>query len=195
MCCCRIITPCACSALGLRGRGDRRLRRDARTDRRARPAGQGFARSAAFRGCSRRSRSIPGPDLADHHVSDEQMSVWLGKREVRDHASRPRPHRGDIVAWVPDANVVFSGDLVEYHSACYCGDAHFSDWPATLDRLAEFEAAGAGARPRRGAGHAREGRGRHRHDARFPRDALTARAKDSVAEGLTLKQAFDAAHA
>ena len=47
---------------------------------------------------------------------------------------------GDVIAYVPDANVVFSGDLVEYHSACYCGDAHFTDWPATLDRLAEFSA-------------------------------------------------------
>src|SRR5262249_56042448 len=40
----------------------------------------------------------------------------------------------------PDAGVVFSGDLVEYHSACYCGDAHFTDWPTTLDRLAELRA-------------------------------------------------------
>ena len=29
---------------------------------------------------------------------------------------------------VPDAGVVFSGDLVEYKSACYCGDAHFTDY-------------------------------------------------------------------
>ena len=58
---------------------------------------------------------------------------------------------GDVVAYVPDANVVFSGDLVEYHSACYCGDAHFTDWPATLDRLAEFRRKRAGAGPRRRA--------------------------------------------
>jgi glyoxylase-like metal-dependent hydrolase (beta-lactamase superfamily II) len=68
------------------------------------------------------------------------MSVWLGRREVRImHIGRGHT-AGDIVAYVPDANVVFSGDLVEYHSACYCGDAHFTDWPATLDRLAEFSA-------------------------------------------------------
>ncbi|MEM8664753.1 MAG: MBL fold metallo-hydrolase, partial [Pseudomonadota bacterium] len=41
-----------------------------------------------------------------------------------------------IVAFVPDANVVFSGDIVEYRSACYCGDAHFGDWPGTLDAIA-----------------------------------------------------------
>ena len=77
------------------------------------------------------------------------MSVWLGKREVRImHIGRGHT-AGDVVAYVPDANVVFSGDLVEYHSACYCGDAHFTDWPATLDRLAEFSAKRAGAGPRR----------------------------------------------
>src|SRR6186997_1425073 len=70
----------------------------------------------------------------------QQMSVWLGKREVRImHIGRGHT-AGDVIAWVPDANVVFSGDLVEYRSACYCGDAHFADWPATLDRLAEFSA-------------------------------------------------------
>lgn len=69
----------------------------------------------------------------------DQMSVWLGKREVRImHIGRGHT-AGDVIALVPDANVVFSGDLVEYHSACYCGDAHFSDWPGTLDILAEMK--------------------------------------------------------
>ena len=51
---------------------------------------------------------------------------------------------------MPDAGVVFAGDLVEYKSACYCGDAHFTDWLATLDKLAEMQGR-AGARPRRRA--------------------------------------------
>ena len=45
---------------------------------------------------------------------------------------------GDIVAWVPDAGVMYTGDIVEYRSACYCGDCHFNDWPATLDAIAAF---------------------------------------------------------
>src|SRR3979409_1837574 len=70
----------------------------------------------------------------------QRMSVWLGKREVRImHLGRAHT-AGDVVAWVPDARVVFSGDLVEYRSACYCGDAHFTDWPATLDRLSALGA-------------------------------------------------------
>jgi glyoxylase-like metal-dependent hydrolase (beta-lactamase superfamily II) len=70
---------------------------------------------------------------------DGELSVWLGRREVR--ISQPgRGHTaGDTIAWVPDASVMFSGDLVEYRSACYCGDAHFADWPKTLARLAAYE--------------------------------------------------------
>ena len=30
---------------------------------------------------------------------------------------------------------MFTGDIVEYRSACYCGDAHFGDWPATLEAI------------------------------------------------------------
>jgi len=54
------------------------------------------------------------------------MSIYLGKREVRLMQLGAGHTSGDIVAWVPDAEVMFSGDLIEYHSACYCGDAHFA---------------------------------------------------------------------
>ena len=83
--------------------------------------------------------SIPGLTWPSITFPD-QMSVWLGRREVRIMRIGRGHTAGDVVALVPDANVVFSGDLVEYQSACYCGDAHFTDWPATLDRLAEFSA-------------------------------------------------------
>lgn len=69
----------------------------------------------------------------------ERMSVWLGRRRV-DLMHLGRAHTaGDIVAHVPDANVMFTGDIVEYHSACYCGDGHFADWPGTLDRIRAFD--------------------------------------------------------
>ena len=65
----------------------------------------------------------------------QHMSVYLGRRRV-DLMRLGRGHTaGDIVAWVPDSGVLFSGDGAEYRSACYCGDAHFKDWPATLDRM------------------------------------------------------------
>jgi glyoxylase-like metal-dependent hydrolase (beta-lactamase superfamily II) len=83
--------------------------------------------------------SIPGLTWPTITFPD-QTSIWLGKREVRImHIGRGHT-AGDVIAFVPDADVVFSGDLVEYRSACYCGDGHFTDWPATLDRLAEFQA-------------------------------------------------------
>lgn len=83
--------------------------------------------------------SIPGLTWPTITFPD-QMSVWLGKREVRImHIGRGHT-AGDVIAVVPDSGVVFSGDLVEYKSACYCGDAHFTDWPATLDILAEMRA-------------------------------------------------------
>ncbi len=67
-----------------------------------------------------------------------KMTVYLGKRRV-ELLQLGRAHTaGDIVAWVPDAGVMFTGDIVEYHSACYCGDAHYNDWPATLDAVARY---------------------------------------------------------
>ena len=66
------------------------------------------------------------------------MSIYLGKREVRLMQLGAGHTSGDIVAWVPDAEVMFSGDLIEYHSACYCGDAHLREWPATLNEIRAF---------------------------------------------------------
>ena len=70
---------------------------------------------------------------------DGRMSVYLGRRRV-DLMQPGRAHTaGDAVVHVPDANVMFTGDIVEYHSACYCGDGHFADWPVTLDRIRAFQ--------------------------------------------------------
>jgi len=70
---------------------------------------------------------------------DGSMSVYLGNRRV-DLMHLGRAHTaGDIVINVPDQNVMFTGDIVEYHSACYCGDGHFADWGDTLDNIKSFE--------------------------------------------------------
>ncbi len=69
----------------------------------------------------------------------EGMTVMLGKRRV-DIMKLGRAHTaGDAVIWVPDQEVMFTGDIVEYHSACYCGDGHFNDWEETLENIAAFE--------------------------------------------------------
>ena len=79
--------------------------------------------------------SIPGLTWPTTTFSD-RMTVYLGDRRV-DLMRLGRAHTaGDIVIHVPDANVMFTGDIVEYRSACYCGDGHFSDWGGTLDAIA-----------------------------------------------------------
>lgn len=94
---------------------------------------------ARFPRLFRAAETIPGLTWPTITFPD-QISVWLGRREVRIiHIGRGHT-AGDVIAIVPDAGVVFSGDLVEYKSACYCGDAHFTDWLATLDHLAELQA-------------------------------------------------------
>lgn len=82
--------------------------------------------------------SIPGLTWPTTTFSD-RMTVYLGNRRV-DLMHLGRAHTaGDIVAWVPDEEVMFTGDIVEYHSACYCGDGHFEDWGDTLEAIRSFD--------------------------------------------------------
>ena len=82
--------------------------------------------------------SIPGLTYPTTTFSD-RTTVYLGKRRV-DIMHLGRAHTaGDAVVHVPDQNVMFTGDIVEYHSACYCGDGHFSDWGDTLDNIAWYD--------------------------------------------------------
>jgi glyoxylase-like metal-dependent hydrolase (beta-lactamase superfamily II) len=81
--------------------------------------------------------SIPGLTWPTTTFSDA-MTVFLGNRRV-DIMKLGRAHTaGDAVIHVPDQNVMFTGDIVEYHSACYCGDGHYSDWGATLDAIKAY---------------------------------------------------------
>ena len=82
--------------------------------------------------------SIPGLTWPTTTFND-RMTVYLGNRRV-DLMHLGRAHTaGDIVVYVPDANTMFTGDIVEYHSACYCGDGHYTDWEDTLMNIAAFE--------------------------------------------------------
>lgn len=117
-----------------------------------------------------------------------QMTLWLGKRRVEIRQIGRGHTAGDTIAWVPDEGVLFSGDLVEYKSACYCGDAHFRDWPGTLDKLAAY-------RPRAlvpGRGDALVGTKMVGDAIQGTRDFLDAQfsaANDAVAKGKSLKDA------
>ena len=120
----------------------------------------------------------------------DQISVWLGRREVRIlHIGRGHT-AGDVVAIVPDVGVVFAGDLVEYKSACYCGDAHFTDWPATLDHLAEMQA--NALVPGRGATLTTPDMVKEGIEVTSDFIAtLYGSVQESVAKGRSLKEAFD----
>ncbi len=137
--------------------------------------------------------SIPGltwPNL----VFGEEMTVFLGKREVKLYHLGAGHTAGDIVAWVPDAEVMFSGDLVEYHSACYCGDAQLRDWPGTLDMIRGFD-------PRAlvpGRGDALTNPATVREAIAMTRDfvgTLYTTAELSVARGRSLKETYQEARA
>ncbi len=83
--------------------------------------------------------SIPGltwPSI----VFQEQMTLWMGKTEVRLMQLGRGHTKGDTVVWLPDERVLFSGDLVEYGATPYTGDAYLRDWPQTLDNVAALDA-------------------------------------------------------
>lgn len=81
--------------------------------------------------------SIPGLTYPTTTFSDS-MTVYLGKRRVEIKQIGRAHTAGDSVVWVPDAQTMFTGDIVEYHSACYCGDGYFEEWGATLDAVKAY---------------------------------------------------------
>lgn len=73
---------------------------------------------------------------------DESMSIYQavngGGREIRIlHLGRGHTG-GDVVVFLPEEKIVFTGDLMVPFIP-YMGDAHVDEWPATLDRLKELD--------------------------------------------------------
>jgi glyoxylase-like metal-dependent hydrolase (beta-lactamase superfamily II) len=134
----------------------------------------------------RDAESIPGltwPTL----TFDTDMTIYLGKREVRLMHLGAGHTSGDIVAWVPDAQVMCSGDLIEFHSACYCGDAHLREWPMTLNEIRHFDPKAVAP----GRGDALKGAALVREAIALTRDFVTSlygAAELSVAKGRSLKE-------
>jgi len=78
--------------------------------------------------------SIPGltwPTM----TFDRELTIWMGKLEVRIIHVGAGHTRGDSIVWLPSEKVLFSGDLVEYNAGIYAGDAHLQEWPNTLEKL------------------------------------------------------------
>jgi glyoxylase-like metal-dependent hydrolase (beta-lactamase superfamily II) len=70
-----------------------------------------------------------------------EMTLWLGKLEVKLLQLGRGHTKGDTVVWLPSDRVMLSGDLVEFGATPYCGDAYFNDWPHTLDAIAALKPA------------------------------------------------------
>ncbi len=137
--------------------------------------------------------SIPGLTWPTTTFS-ESMTVYMGKRQVNlMHIGRAHT-AGDIVIHVPDQNVMFTGDIVEYHSACYCGDGHFADWGDALDTLKFFDVDAIAP----GRGDALVGKEMVEKSIESTRDFIDSTYRPAArvaARGGTLKQAWDAVRA
>lgn len=138
----------------------------------------------------RDAESIPGLTWP-HLAFAGSLSLHLGRREVRLMSLGAGHTSGDIVAWVPDAGIMLTGDLVEYRSACYCGDAKLREWPSTLNRILDFGPKAVVP----GRGDALQGRETVAEAVAMTRDfvgTLYGTAEMSVARGRSLKETFEA---
>jgi glyoxylase-like metal-dependent hydrolase (beta-lactamase superfamily II) len=82
--------------------------------------------------------SVPGltwPTL----VFEKRMTLWIGKLQVELMQIGRGHTKGDTVVWLPQERILFSGDLVEYETTPYTGDAYLADWPVTLDAIAALK--------------------------------------------------------
>lgn len=111
------------------------------------------------------------------------MPLDLGKRKVI-LATLPGHTGGDVYAYVPDANVVFTGDLGWSKTLPNLVDATVSDWVPTLDQiLKQYPTA------KFVPGHGNVAEASDIKDFRDYLDDLRARVKQGIANGLTVDQA------
>lgn len=66
----------------------------------------------------------------------DRLTIWLGDRRV-ELLWKPGHTGGDSIVAIPDANVVFGGDLVQKTTIPNLADAKTDAWVQTLDGLAE----------------------------------------------------------
>ncbi|MDE2427203.1 MAG: MBL fold metallo-hydrolase [Burkholderiales bacterium] len=83
--------------------------------------------------------SVPGLTWPTITFTGE-MTLWLGKLEVKIMQVGRGHTKGDTIVWLPSEKVLFSGDLVEFGATPYAGDAYYQDWPQTLSNLAAMNA-------------------------------------------------------
>lgn len=73
--------------------------------------------------------------LPPDRTFEDRATVEVGDRVV-ELSYQGRGHTdGDVVAFVPGANVLFAGDLLENDATPSFGDAYPLEWPDTVERL------------------------------------------------------------
>src|SRR5215813_6048421 len=111
------------------------------------------------------------------------MELKLGKRKVI-LATFPGHTGGDVVAFVPDANVVFTGDLGWSRTLPNLVDATVNDWIPTLDAMLQLHPAAKFV-----PGHGNVAEATDIKDFREYLEDLRTRVKQGIANGLTIDQA------
>jgi glyoxylase-like metal-dependent hydrolase (beta-lactamase superfamily II) len=111
------------------------------------------------------------------------VHLYLGKREVV-LSTMPGHTGGDVLAYVPDANVVFMGDLGWSRTLPNLVDATVNDWVPTLDKLINQYGTAKFV-----PGHGGVAEVANIRDFRDYLDDLRSRVKRGIADGLTVDQA------
>ena len=115
--------------------------------------------------------------------SSGMLHLYLGKREVVLF-TLPGHTGGDVLAYVPDANVLFTGDMGWSKTLPNLVDATVNDWITSLDKiLKEYPTA------KFIPGHGEVATAAEMRDFRDYLDDLRSRVQQAIADGLTIEQA------
>jgi cyclase len=111
------------------------------------------------------------------------LHLYLGKREVILF-SLPGHTGGDVLAYVPDANVVFTGDMGWRKTLPNLVDASVSEWITSLDKILSLYPTAKFV-----PGHGDVANASELREFREYLDDLRTRVRHAVGDGLTIEQA------
>ncbi len=75
------------------------------------------------------------PTVPPNVIVNSDTDVWLGDRQVRIERVDGHSAGTDLIAYVPDARVLFAGDMVFNQRIPFAGDADLRQWQGSLYRL------------------------------------------------------------
>jgi len=112
---------------------------------------------------------------------EKELTINLGKREVKVMWLGRANTGGDAILFLPDAKVLIAGDTVVYPSP-FATWSYLSEWPVVLQKMMDMN-----------AGTIIPGHGPVMHDASYLKtlvelfQALTAQVRTAVSQGLSLE--------